>query len=78
MTKISDWATKHPELTKDIMEFLVVFGGLLTGLAALSATPNLTADEIVTQIGPVLASEGQDENSLPVAVGANTSNPFLL
>ena len=55
-------------------------GGLFTtaGLAALSATPNLTADEIVAQIAPVLASEGQDENSLPVAVGANTSNPFLL
>ena len=55
-------------------------GGLFTtaGLAALASTPNLTADQIVAQIAPVLASEGQDENSLPVAVGANTSNPFLL
>ena len=54
-------------------------GGLFTtaGLAALSATPNLTADEIVTQIGPVLASEGQDENSLPVAVGSETGDSFL-
>lgn len=61
LTKIEDWTTAHPKLTEEIVEFMVIFGGLLAGLAV-----------VAPQIAIILVSLGVFGVSLGLAAAVIT------
>lgn len=56
--RITNWVDAHPQLTKEIMEFAVIFGGLLGALATFSTT-----------VAPIVIMLGVFGVSIGVALG---------